>query len=235
MTLTNVHFVLDHPRSAANVGAVARVIKNFGLGRMVIVGSLAHRSDEAEKLAHGSEDVLEQARIVGDLDEALAETIDAVASTGRACDSRTLSPSEAAARLVRRAQAGPVALVLGTEKTGLDNRTLARFDAVTTIPTASAKRSLNLAQSAAIFGYELRLAVTPPSNSPAEPRAPHALIAQLRTKARPSLLAADFLNPRQPNDAVLDELIRLLLRAEPSSREVELLLGALTALTRITK
>jgi tRNA/rRNA methyltransferase len=44
-------------------------------------------------------------------------------------------------------------------------------------------------------------------------------------------LKTDFLNPQQP-DAVLDELLRLLRRAQPSQREVQILLAAVDQLFR---
>lgn len=232
MTLSNVHVVLERPRSAANVGAVARAVKNFGLGRLVVVGTLAYRGAEAAKLAPGAEDVLEAARYATDLADALTGAVDAIATTSRAGPG-VLDPREAARRLVARAADGPVALVLGTEKTGLDNATLARFDAVATIPTAPGKRSLNLAQAAVVFAYELWRAggeEQQPAPAP-RPRAPRELIERLRAKAKEELLGAGYLNPRQP-DAILDELVRTLLRAEPTAREVELVLGALEALRR---
>src|SRR5947199_347365 len=81
--------------------------------------------------------------VVSTLDEALADCVDVVMTTGRETPG-AISPADAAARLLDRGE--PVALVFGDEVRGLTNRDLARAGAVTTIPTA-AKSSLNLAQA----------------------------------------------------------------------------------------
>src|SRR4029077_12945160 len=59
-SLSHVTFVLHRPRSMDNVGAVARVLKNFGVGRLVLVDPLSTSFDRARKLAVGAEDVLER-------------------------------------------------------------------------------------------------------------------------------------------------------------------------------
>ena len=57
MSLNRIRVVLVRPEEAGNVGAAARVLKNFGLRHLVLVEPRMARPQEAYKWAHGSEDV----------------------------------------------------------------------------------------------------------------------------------------------------------------------------------
>jgi tRNA C32,U32 (ribose-2'-O)-methylase TrmJ len=159
---------------------------------------------------------------------------------------RPLDPEETALRLLTAP--GPAALVFGDEVRGLPNRDLRRAGAIATIPTA-AKSSLNLAQAVLVFAYAvLRARRKAPAGvgpglavagealpeAAGEPRAEERLFKRLRERAQALLLDGGFLNRQQP-DRVLDELLRVLRRAQPSRREVELLLAACDQLARALK
>jgi tRNA C32,U32 (ribose-2'-O)-methylase TrmJ len=75
-----------------------------------------------------------------------------------------------------------------------------------------------------------------------EPRPPRQLaraatrdeLGRLEGFARDALLDVGFLNPQQP-EQVLAELRRLLVRAEPTQREVELLTAAVKQIQRAAR
>jgi tRNA/rRNA methyltransferase len=225
-----IRFVLNRPRSSQNIGACARALANTGAGSLWVVEPLGFDRTEAAKLAAGADEVLESMRVVRTLDEALAECVDVVMTTGRP-SAGALAPDQAALRLLRAP--GECALVFGDEVRGLTNRDLRRAGAVATIPTAH-KSSLNLAQAVMVFGYEVLKArgiAAPVRPLPLDPPADEQLLSLLRERARELLLAAGFLNPQQP-DKVLDELLSLLRRAAPTRREAELLLAAAAQVDR---
>jgi TrmH family RNA methyltransferase len=224
-----LRFVLNRPRSSQNIGAAARALANTGAGALWVVEPLGFDRAQAAKLAAGADAILERMRVVRTLDEALGDCLDVVMTTGRGVTG-ALTPEETAARLL--SCSGTCALVFGDEVRGLSNRDLRRAGAVATIPTAE-KSSLNLAQAVLVFGYEIlkaRAIVTPPA-PPDPPPADERLLSMLRDGVRALLLGAGFLNPQQP-DLVLDELIALARRAQPSRREIELLLAAVAQLRR---
>jgi tRNA/rRNA methyltransferase len=225
-----IRFVLHRPRSSQNIGAAARALANTGAGRLWVVEPLGFDRAQAAKLAAGADYVLDEMRVVRTLDEALADCVDVVMTTGREIEG-ALDPEETARRLL--AASGEVALVFGDEVRGLSNAELRRAGAVATIPT-DRKSSLNLAQAVVIFGYAIhraRGAKPLPLRTP-QPLAEESLLSLLRARARELLLSAGFLNPQQP-DLVLDELLALLRRAAPTRREVELVLAALQQLQRV--
>jgi tRNA/rRNA methyltransferase len=218
--LAQVVFVLHRPRSLDNVGAVARVVKNFGIGRMVLVDPLSYSFDRARKLAVGAEDVLERMFVHRRLDDALAEVTFSAATSSRQLDRRpSIDPVQLGDRVA--SNIGPVAIVFGEEKRGLSDDELAPCHEVCRIPTGSAQPSMNLAQSAAVLAYALQAAGHPLAPLPASPRATHAELSAALAEARRALLEGGFLNPQNP-ELVLAELSRTWERAVLTPREAEL-------------
>ena len=221
--------MLHRPRNSQNIGAAARALANTSAGALWVVEPEGFDRAQAARLAAGADAVLDAMRITRTLDEALADCVDVVMTTGRETPGALL-PEAAAARLL--SAPGEVALVFGDEVRGLTNDELRRASAVTTIPTAE-KSSLNLAQAVMVYGYEVlkaRGTVAPPPLPPTPP-ADQRLLTLLRDRSRALLLSAGFLNPQQP-DRVLDELLATLRRIHPTRREAELLLAALAQLER---
>jgi tRNA/rRNA methyltransferase len=240
--------VLHRPSSAENLGAVARVLKNFGLRDLVVVeppswsgaprrgGAGTARADvlaRARTTARKASDVLSRARLRGTLAQALEGTTWACGTTSRAVEGRPrLGPREMAQELVRRSRSGPVAVVLGEERRGLSDAELELCSAVCTIPTDPAYDSMNLAQAAAVLAYEVALAAGDAIEAaPAAEPARHATVEALWSRMRTLLAGAGYLNPQNP-DAILAEWRRLLARAEPTQREAELLAAAARAVER---
>lgn len=259
MDLSRVVLVLHRPSSAENLGAVARVMKNFGLRRLAVVeppawggrprsgGEGAARDDvmaRARVTARRAGDLLSRLEPCRDLASALAPVTWACGTTSRAVDGRpALSPGRLAAEVARRARRGPVAVVFGEERRGLSDAELELCQAVCTIPTHADYDSMNLAQAAAVVCYELAAvrktrARSEGAGGPAKPgRAAAGEPARLATvealwEHLSALLAqTGYLNPENPR-RILREWRRLLARAEPTQREVELLLAAARALER---
>jgi len=241
-------FVLHRPSSAENIGAVARVLANFGLSRLSVVPppswSGVPRSGRGEnaredvilrarRTARKAIGVLESADVKPDLAAALAGTVWACGSTSRAVEGRPrLTPRELGAEVARRAGTGRVAIVLGEERRGLSDAELTLCSAVCTIPTSAAYDSMNLAQAAAVLAYEIALgqgATLDPR--PDEEPARHETIEAFWRRMKALLAVSGYLNPQNP-DAILAEWRLLLARAEPTQREAELLAAAARTLER---
>ena len=155
--LANVRIVLVAPTHPGNIGAVARAMRTMGLRDLRLVRPRRFPSAEATERAAGAFDVLDRARVVGDLPEALADCRWAVAATARPrrLEWARLDPEGAGRELVRRAATGPVAAVFGRESAGLANDEIDRCQAVLRIPTDPDFRSLNVAAAVQIAAYEI--------------------------------------------------------------------------------
>src|SRR5262249_42395368 len=75
--------VLVRPESPANVGAVARVVRNTGLDGLRLVAPGDWRTVECWRTAWGSQDVLERAEVFPDLGSAVADAHQVLAFSGR--------------------------------------------------------------------------------------------------------------------------------------------------------
>lgn len=143
--------VLVSPKHAANVGAAARAIANFGMGGLWLVAPRCTLDKEAYALAVHGAPVLDAAVTVGTLDEALADRELAVATSARRRRHHahaSADPEDVMAEMMGLRSA----LVFGPEESGLDNDALDRCQRVVTVPTAG-HASINLAQTVVVLGY----------------------------------------------------------------------------------
>ncbi len=151
--------VLVRPHYPENVGAVARAMRVTGFSDLVLVapGPLAAPSHEqARKMAVGAGVLLDAARVVPDLAEAMDGTALVVGTSARSGLGGVLTPREASRRVVQACRAGVrPTLMFGGERTGLRKGELARCSCVVRIPMVANEPSLNLAQAAMVMLYEI--------------------------------------------------------------------------------
>jgi TrmH family RNA methyltransferase len=218
--------ILVEPMEAGNVGAAARAMKNFGFTDLWIVGGKTERTDNVSAWwAVGALDVVENATRVDTLAEALAEchlTVATTAIRGRQVYEQ-LTPADvarvAAAELGEEHRLG---VVFGREKYGLSGEEVMLCQRTASIPTWPEFPTMNLAQSVAIFCYELGKGVRPPAQTP-DP-APHHLVQVLNAQTRALLEDIGYFGDKNP-DRICAELQALAGRAVLSTREASLLLS----------
>lgn len=151
-------FVLVSPHYPENVGACARALKTMGLGRLCLVKPSRLAVPEhpmAFKMAVKSWDVLEGARVVESLSEALRGHDVIFATTARRGHKGLRTPRQAARFAHKQASLGrSIAVVLGNEKTGLTTNDLKQCQHRIRIPMAADQPSVNLAQACQLIAYE---------------------------------------------------------------------------------
>ncbi|MCK5915916.1 MAG: RNA methyltransferase, partial [Deltaproteobacteria bacterium] len=150
--------VLVEPKLDLNVGAVARAMKNFSLGRLILISpGCDHLSDKSRSLSCGADDLLEGAEIFSDLDTALADfklVVGTTARLGKYCRP-VYTPGQTAAKIVSLNSQIPVAIMFGREDFGLGREQRCHSHILSSIPVNPEFSSLNLAQSVLLYGYEL--------------------------------------------------------------------------------
>ena len=247
--LANVRIVLVAPTHPGNIGAVARAMRTMGLGDLRLVSPRRFPSAEATERAAGAFDVLDRARVDGDLSEALADCEWAVAATARPrrLEWVQLDPAQAGRELARRAASGPVAAVFGRESAGLSNDEIDRCQAVLRIPTAPDFRSLNIAAAVQIVAYEIARAVAAKAAATGgggphdaereageggEEYRPEGVTAadleRLFAHFESALVDIGYLDPECPR-LLMRRLRRLFVRADIDRAELSILRGILTA------
>lgn len=180
----NIHFILVEPSVPENVGASARALKTMGFLSLRLVNPCDHLDDKAQMLAHGSVDILKNAKIYPNLPSAL-EGIDFV--IGTTSKKRVLKGDyyscEEILDLIHN-KAGSVhnaAVVFGREDRGLVNDELQHCHVVSSVPMINYYPSLNLAQAVMIYAYSLSPLVLP-NKTKSSPKRDQSQLKVLREK-----------------------------------------------------
>jgi tRNA/rRNA methyltransferase len=228
-----VDVVCHQIRSPDNLGAIARLMANFGFERLILSEPVTYAFENARKMAVGADSVLDSLKVCPTLGEAVGDAVYALGTTSRTQLRRrqALSPEEGIEKLLLASQKGRVALVLGGEQRGLSDEDLAFCQDIVVIPTRELQPSMNLAQSAAVLLYLASRTPNQAAPPPVEPPATLRTLQALESRWQALLLEAGLLNPQGP-EHIMGELSRSLLRAELTQREAELWLSAAQHLLR---
>jgi tRNA/rRNA methyltransferase len=176
-------FILIDTSHAGNVGAAARAMKVMGFADLVLVRprwANVLRREETIQRASGATDVLQNARIVETLDEALHDMtlLCATVMVARDFGPPTMAPRAGFESLLNQelplgqhshklafstskndGMNHGVAFLFGSERFGMKNDDVYRCNVALQIPTAPKFGSLNLAAAVQLIAYEWRLAL----------------------------------------------------------------------------
>ena len=188
---------------------------------------------QARALASGAFDLLAAARTAASLREAVADCqlVVAVSASPREFGPVPRTPGEVAAAALEGLQEGrtrKVAMVFGTERTGLLIHETALCQEMISIPADPDYSSLNLAQAAQIVAFSLRqqvmLSQPRPASASEESHADHGDIERLHVHLEQALVAIGYLDPAEPK-RLMPRLRRLFSRTRLEGSEVDLLRG----------
>ena len=239
----HTRFILIETSHAGNVGATARAMRVMGFDDLVLVKprwANVLRREETVQRASGALKVLENARIVETLDEALdgMTHLCATAMTPRDFGPPTRTPREHFSQLPTPAEsAGGMALLFGSERFGMKNEDVYRCHVALSIPTDPGFGSLNIAAAVQVIAYEWRLALGGFTGQEAlapAVQADAAQIAGLLSHWQQSLTDIGFLDPQAPKK-LMPRLNQLFNRAALSEEEVHILRGIAKAMTQTSQ
>lgn len=230
--------VLSTPQLAENIGAVARVMANFGLETLRLVRPRAGWPQRrAWETGSGSDWILDAVRVFDRTEDALADLRLVLASTARPREARTpvFTPRAAAAELRAASAEGRVGLLFGGERAGLAADEVALCQGIVTVPIDPRHWSLNLAQAVCVNAYEWRVGLEdapPPTFRRVEPAADQAALHGLFGHLETELEAAGFFHPPEKTPAMVRNLRTPLARARLTEQEVRTFRGVIAALVR---
>jgi tRNA/rRNA methyltransferase len=227
---------LVRSRNPQNIGAVARAMHDFGLTRLRVVNEFTPPFEAARSAVDASA-VLADAVTFPTLAEAIADCTLVVGTTAvgeRDLQHQLLPLVEAAPRL--RAElsqdAARIALLFGSEKTGLSNEELSHCHWLLTIPMQShpglRHASMNLGQAVAVCLYELvrEPVLLPLDDAAPEPRANAAVLERLTTLFHELLERTEYTR-HHPANSDLPHLRRLVLRLAADATDAAVWMGIL--------
>jgi TrmH family RNA methyltransferase len=216
-----IRVVLVRPETAANVGAVARILRNTDLDGLDLVAPGDWRTVECWRTAWGAQDVLEEARVFDSLEAAVAGASLVLGFSGkkdRAAPDQDVR--EAAAEVGALGALDAAALVFGPEDSGLTRAELALCGRRVAIPAHKRQPSLNLSHAVMVAAYEVFRARAGARHVPR--RASHHEKQAMLTLWREGLSAVGAL-PAANRDAYFLEWQNLFQRADLTPKEVRLM------------
>jgi tRNA/rRNA methyltransferase len=231
--------ILVEPQLGENIGAAARVMANFGIGRLRLVKPRDGWPNlHARRSASGADRILDDAALFDTLQAAIADCTLVLATTARAHDQAkpVIGADAAAAFLAPHVAAGEtVAVLFGRERYGLENEEVALADRIVTFPVNPAFASLNLAQAVAVIGYEwFKLAsggalpfAMPQKSEPAGKEQVQAFFANLERQ----LDLIEYFRPLDKRATMLVNLRNIFARMQPTRQDIQTLHGIVVALT----
>ena len=231
--------ILDKPQMADNIGAVARVMANFGLDRLRLVSPRdGWPQDRAWATASGADWVLEGVQVFDSVADAIADLTTVFATTARPRETRqpVRTPRESARILYDDSASGQaVGLLFGGERAGLETTDIALCAGITTIPIDPRHHSLNLAQAVAINAYEWRtliLDAPPPKFREGEAPASNELLLGMYEHLEAELEAGGFFYPPEKKRSMSQNIRVMLGRSALTEQEVATMRGMIQALAK---
>ena len=218
----------------------------MGLTQLVLVEPRKFPHEEATARASGADDILQNAKVVDTLDQALdgCSMVFGMTARKRRLSSEALNPAAAVTQAISNSadRTGTnIAFVFGREHSGLTNEELDRCNYLVHIDANPEYSSLNLGAAVQVISYEIRKQLV--ETHQAENKEEQEEQAELATADEMELfyqhlekvlVDIKFYNPDNPRK-LMRRLRRLFNRPQMDKNEMNIMRGILTAVERAYK
>ncbi len=232
--------LLSHPQMGENIGAAARVMRNFGLRDLRLIAPRdGWPNEKSTALAAGAFQKMSPIRVFENTPLAISDMQMVFAVTARLRDMEkpVFSPKQAMAHMSDALASGAlVGLLFGGEASGLSNEEVAACDGIITYPVHMEFASLNLAQAVGVASYawqsfytEGAAGKTPISKEQSGIAQRSELEGMLR-QLRQELTDAGFFYPPEKAHVMMQNLQNMFVRNQMTSQEIKTFRGVIKAL-----
>ena len=181
-----ISFILVEPAVPENIGASARAIKTMGFGDLCIVNSSQHLDKKSKILAHGSNDILENANVYKNFDDLQSDFDFLIATSAkrRRTNENYIQGEDLAEFIQQRiGNLNRIGIIFGREESGLTNNEIRKCDLISYVPIANPYPSLNLSQAVMIYAYLLSN-LTIAEQTPQPEELPDESLSKLKKKVK---------------------------------------------------
>ena len=234
-TLTNfnkVRIVMVNTTEPGNIGAAARAMKNMMLSQLYLVSPSNFPSAVATARASGADDILSNARVCSNLEEALngVKLVVGASARQRNIKWRQLDVIDTCSQIQSSLVSSDedVAVVFGTENSGLTNEELDLCSILMTIPGNPKYFSLNVASAIQVFAYQNFISTIDGKfdNTPKD-IASFEDLNSFYKHLEQVLEHINYFDSKKPKSLLMRRMRRLFGRSEPEKDEVAILRGIL--------
>ena len=225
-----VRIVLVDPSHPGNVGSVARAMKNMAVTDLVLVRPRSFPHAESNALAAGADDILETARVVSTVSEAVADCgfIAGTTSRPRSYYWEFTTPRDVADLIAALPDENRAALLFGSERYGLGTEDLQYCNVLVRIPANPDYCSLNLGMAVQLLTYEVFMARQQP-RSETQLELPLALAGDVEHFYEHLHQVLNEIDVQDKTGHLMERLRRLFNRAQMDRNELNILRGILSA------
>ncbi|MBF0265962.1 MAG: RNA methyltransferase [Gammaproteobacteria bacterium] len=234
---SNIKIILVEPQHPGNIGAVARAMKTMGLSRLVLIKPAAFPHKDAYIRATHAGDILDNCQINDELSEVIEDChlVIGTSTRDRGGYVPPLTARQSAEKLVNEANRSTVALIFGTESTGLTGDDIRKCHYYAYIPTTVNFSSLNLAAAVQTFCYEI-FQCTLESQADTDSRNENIFPANndlefFYKRFEDLLVQSNFINQKHPG-VVMIRLKSVFKRARLDQKELNIFQGIISSLEK---
>ena len=215
-----------------NIGAAARAMKNMMLSQLYLVSPSNYPSAVATARASGADDVLSNAIVCSSLEDALigVNLVIGASARQRNIKWRQLDVIETCGEIQSTIASNnqEVAVVFGTENSGLTNEELDLCSILMTIPGNPKYFSLNVASAIQVFAYQNFVSSIDGKfdNSPKD-LANFDDLNSFYKHLEQVLEHIDYFDSKKPKSLLMRRLRRLFGKSVPEKEEIAILRGIL--------
>ena len=215
-----------------NIGAAARAMKNMMLSQLYLVSPSKFPSAVATARASGADDILSNARVCSTLEEALngVKLVIGASARQRNIKWRQLDVIDTCSQIQSSIVSSDedVAVVFGTENSGLTNEELDLCSILMTIPGNPKYFSLNVASAVQVFDYQKFISSIDGKfdNTPKDIASFEDLNSFFKHLEQ-VLEHINYFDSKKPKSLLMRRIRRLFGRSEPEKDEIAILRGIL--------
>ena len=231
-TFDRVRIVMVNTTEPGNIGAAARAMKNMNLSKLYLVNPKGYPSAVATARASGADDVLSSAVVCESLEQALQgiHLVIGASARQRNIKWRQMDVVGTCGEIQKTTatENQTVAVVFGTEKSGLTNEELDLCQILMTIPGNPDYFSLNVASAIQVFAYQNYVYTTTTKfDASSNELASFNELESFYEHLAQVLEHIDYFEEKRPKALLMRRLRRFFGKAEPEKEEVAIFRGIL--------
>lgn len=235
--LDNICVIMSHTFDSGNIGSAARAMKTMGLQHLILINPKDFPSEKALSLAAGAIDILDNARIVNSVEEAIADCQIVIGTSARSRTNQreNLSSRQCAEQFSPLSKHNKIGLLFGRERDGLNKHELNQCQYYVHIPANEDYPVLNVSAAIQILCYEFRQTVIGSSHLTSaalntnEDYPSQQEMAFFYDKLTHLLRTTGYIDERN-QDITLSNYRKLYSQNPPNKQQLGLLIGMLTSI-----
>ena len=238
---SNISFILHKPQLSENIGACARAMKNFSFSKLILISPKpVFPNDKIFATSVSAKDVIKKSKVYTTIDSAI-KNVDVLISTTARFRNKNIKHIEL--NELNKINFGKkVAIMFGSEASGLSNHEISYSNYVLQIPSNTKFKSLNLSHSLIIVAQVLFQILSLKKNKHFKSNkiksASKKNIQDMTSLCIKHLEEINFFKPKEKKPKMLENLRSIFYKMDLSEKETRILSSVFASLAkkgRLTK